>query len=91
MLDTCLQNIIRLLTGQVKNTNVSYYTRIFTGVNKKLDHYLNVCYNSQNQESSLHKLRMSFNLPRLTFVKTPWGKKEILNEEKFKDAHKYCG
>jgi hypothetical protein len=32
-----------------KKINVNYYTAIFTSVNKKLDHYLNVCYNSQNQ------------------------------------------
>jgi hypothetical protein len=41
----------KLFSEASKKLNVSYYTIIFTGVNKKLDHDINVCYNSQNQEN----------------------------------------
>jgi hypothetical protein len=39
-----------------KKINVSYYTIISTGVNKKLDPEINVCYNSKNQENHFYKL-----------------------------------
>jgi hypothetical protein len=52
LLDTFHYNIITNLFMQAKKINDSYYTIISTGVNKKLDQSINVCYNSQNQEAA---------------------------------------
>ena len=46
----------KLSNGASKKINVSYYTIISTGVNKKLDPEINVCYNSKNQENHFYKL-----------------------------------
>ena len=67
------------------------YSTISNRVNKKLDHRVNVCYNSQNQRKLFYKLWIIFKLLGNVFVKTSGAKKgELKNEKKFKNAIKYC-